>query len=56
MSLFILEGVARKPANLVTMGYESRIWSSGRTTYVLVHPRAAQGMAAAVSYVMQRAR
>lgn len=55
MSLFMLPGVTRPQESLVRLGYESRIWSQGGNTYVLVHPRGRDMMAAA-RYVMQRTR
>jgi hypothetical protein len=56
MSLFILEGVTRRAAEVFAMGYQSRIWTRGATTYVLVHPRGGRDVSAAATYVMQRVR
>ena len=55
MSLFVLEGTARNGADLVTLGHRSRIWSRDGTTFVLVSPVEAGGMASAARYVMQEA-
>ena len=55
MSLFMLPGVTRARENIVRFGYESRIWSRGGNTYVLVHPLGSD-MVAAAQYVMQRTR
>jgi len=58
VSLFMLEGVSRPPADLVTLGHRSQIWSNGGTTYVLVSS-ASTGNTAAIAnymkYVMQDA-
>lgn len=56
MSLFMLNGVRRKAADVTALGHNSRIWSSGATTYVLVLPKAGSDAAAAIQYVMQRTR
>jgi anti-sigma factor RsiW len=39
ISLFRLEGVTRRPADVTTLGHHSRIWSRGGHTYVLVTPQ-----------------
>ena len=54
MSLFVLEGEQRARADVTTLGYASRIWSRGATTYVLVASRAAGDLTPAVRYVMQQ--
>jgi anti-sigma factor RsiW len=36
MSLFVLNGVTRTPADLVTFGHRSQIWTKNNTTFVLV--------------------
>lgn len=54
VSLFMLEGVTRPPADVVAFGYESRIWSRGATTFVLVAPRAGHIAATAARYVMNQ--
>jgi anti-sigma factor RsiW len=56
VSLFMIEGVARPSAEVVALGYESRIWSRGATTFVLVAPRAGHIAATAARYVMEQAR
>ena len=56
VSLFVLEGTARKDADLVTLGHRSQIWSRDGTTFVLVSPAAAEGMTSAARYVMREAR
>jgi anti-sigma factor RsiW len=55
VSLFVLEGAARKAADLVTLGHRSRIWSRGATTFVLVSPAGGDDMTSAARYVMQEA-
>jgi anti-sigma factor RsiW len=57
VSLFRLEGVTRRDADITTMGHRNRIWSRGGHTYVLVLPEAASGHdAQLVRYVQQEAR
>jgi anti-sigma factor RsiW len=53
VSLYMLEGVTRPPADLVSLGHRTRIWSRGATTYVLVSRASAGEMASATRYVMQ---
>jgi anti-sigma factor RsiW len=36
LSLFVLNGVTRNPADLVTFGHRSQIWTKNNTTFVLV--------------------
>jgi hypothetical protein len=55
MSLYVLDGVERPPADLVAAGHRSRVWSRDDKTYVLVSPVAAGEMAIAARYVMQDA-
>jgi anti-sigma factor RsiW len=55
VSLYMLQGVRRDEADLVTLGHRSRIWSRGATTYVLVTPASAGDMTDATRYVMQEA-
>jgi anti-sigma factor RsiW len=58
VSLFILEGVERPPADVVSLGHRSHIWSGGGTTYVLVSSASAGNTAAIadyMKYVMQDA-
>jgi anti-sigma factor RsiW len=54
VSLYMLEGVNRSAADLVTLGHRSRIWTQGPTTYVLVSP-ASGDFTTAARYVMQQA-
>lgn len=56
VSLYMLNGVARDGADLVTLGQRSRIWSRGENTYVLVSPSAAGDLGRAVRYVMREAQ
>ena len=37
VSLFVLDGVSRPAADLVSLGHRS-LWMAGRRTYVLVWP------------------
>jgi anti-sigma factor RsiW len=55
MSLYVLDGVERPPADLVAAGHRSRVWSRDDKTYVLVSPVSAGEMAVAARYVMQDA-
>jgi anti-sigma factor RsiW len=56
VSLFVLPGTERKPDDLVTLGHRSQIWSRDGTTFVLVAPADAGGLAGASRYVMREAR
>lgn len=56
VSLYILGGIVREPADLVTVRHRSRIWSRGATTYVLVWPAAAGELARAVEYLVSEVR
>ena len=56
VSLFVLEGVGRPPADLISLGHRFRTWMAGRRTYVLVWPAAAGDMTLARRYVMEEAR
>ena len=56
VSLFVLDGVTRPAADLVSLGHRSRIWTAGRRTYVLVWPVAAGEMTVAARYVREEAR
>jgi hypothetical protein len=55
VSLFILEGETRAPAEVDTFGHHARIWSRGGNTFVLVSPAAGAQVAHAVRYVEQEA-
>ena len=43
VSLFILEGETRPPAELDMLGHHTRIWSRGGNTFVLVSPASEAG-------------
>ena len=55
VSLYMMEGVMRGEADVVTEGYRSRVWSRGATTFVLVAPVEAGDLAGAVEYLKQEA-
>lgn len=56
MSLFVLNGVTRKPSDLVTFGHRSQIWTKNNTTFVLVSPPDENvRLAAATRYMMREA-
>lgn len=55
VSLFLLAGVTRNDANVVSLGHRSQIWSRDGTTYVLVAPTAAGDLANAARYLMREA-
>ena len=56
MSLYMLGGVARPQADVVSLGHRSHMWTRGDTTYVLVWPITAGDLAQATRYVMAAAR
>ncbi len=51
VSLYMLEGVTRPPAEVVTLGHRSEIWSRGTTTYVLVSSASASNLATIANYM-----
>lgn len=53
MSLYVLDGTARPPSDLVSGGRRSRVWSRGDRTFVLISPVSAGEMAMAAKYVME---
>jgi anti-sigma factor RsiW len=55
MSLYMLEGPVRGEADVETLGYRSRVWSRGGTTFVLVSPADAGDLTSAVEYLRQEA-
>jgi anti-sigma factor (TIGR02949 family) len=55
ISLFVLEGESRAPAELTTLGHHTRIWSRGGNTFVLITPAAGESVAAAARYVAEQA-
>ena len=56
VSLFVLDGVTRAEAEVMALGHRSRIWSRGRTTYVLVSHANAPDVTTGVAYVRREAR
>jgi anti-sigma factor RsiW len=56
VSLYMLDGMRRLPAELNVFGHRSRIWSRGETTYVLVSSDWGPDFARAEQYVMQQAQ
>jgi anti-sigma factor RsiW len=56
LSLFVLNGVTRSPAELVTFGHRSQIWTKNNTTFVLVSSSDESGrLAEATRYMMKEA-
>ena len=55
VSLYMLEGVERRDADVTSFRHRSRIWSRGATTYVLVWPVGGGDMTTAARYVMEEA-
>ena len=55
VSLYMLEGVQRPPAEVMALGHHSRIWSRGATTYVMISSAPPSDFAQAAAYVMQEA-
>ena len=55
VSLYMLEGVQRPPAEVMALGHHSRIWTRGATTYVMISSAPSQEFARAARYVMQEA-
>ena len=56
MSLFVLEGEQRAPAEFTAFGHHTRIWSRGGNTFVLITPAADESVAAAARYVAAEAQ
>ena len=56
ISLFVLEGETRQPAELTAFGHHTRIWSRGGNTFVLITPARDESVAAAARYVAEEAR
>jgi anti-sigma factor (TIGR02949 family) len=56
ISLFVLEGESRAPAEMTAFGHHTRIWSRGGNTFVLITPAAEAPVAAAAEYVTREAR
>jgi anti-sigma factor RsiW len=55
VSLYMMEGVTRGEADVETLGYRSRVWSRGATTFVLVSSADAGELETAVAYLKQEA-
>jgi len=55
ISLFVLEGESRAPAELTAFGHHTRIWSRGGNTFVLITPAGGASVAAAARYVAEDA-
>jgi anti-sigma factor RsiW len=55
LSLYVLQGAARQPAQVATFGHRSRIWTRGETTFVIVSSEA-DDVSAAEQYLMREAR
>jgi anti-sigma factor RsiW len=55
ISLFVLEGETRAPAELTTFGHHARIWSRGGNTFVLITPDDDGATDAAARYVAAEA-
>jgi anti-sigma factor RsiW len=57
LSLFVLNGVTRKPSDLVTFGHRSQIWTKNNTTFVLVSAGGDEGgrLENASRYMMKEA-
>jgi len=57
VSLFILPGVTRAPAELRLLGHEEMIWAEGESTYILVARAGFQGdLGRVASYVQNEAQ
>ena len=56
VSLFLLEGVARGPADIEMLGHRLQIWSRGTTTYVLVSHAGGKDLTEGAEYVRREAR
>jgi anti-sigma factor (TIGR02949 family) len=56
ISLFVLEGESRPPAEFTAFGHHTRIWSRGDRTFVLITPASDAPVAEAVRHVADEAR
>ena len=56
ISLFVLEGESRPPAEFTALGHHTRIWSRGDRTFVLITPASEGAVAEAVRDVADEAR
>jgi hypothetical protein len=55
VSLYVLQGAGRRPADVAAFGHRSRIWTRGETTFVLVSSTAGEA-SAAEQYLIREAR
>jgi anti-sigma factor RsiW len=56
ISLFVLEGESRAPAEFTALGHHTRIWSRGDRTFVLITPASDAPIAEAARHVADEAR
>lgn len=56
LSLYVLDGVRRRDADVSALGHRARIWSEGNTTYVVVSARAGVDLDRAVRVVSRSGR
>ena len=56
ISLFVLEGESRPPAEFTSLGHHTRIWSRGDRTFVLITPASEAPVAEAARHVAEEAR
>jgi anti-sigma factor RsiW len=56
ISLFVLDGEPRPPAEFTALGHHTRIWSRGDRTFVLITPASDAPVAEAARYVAEEAR
>jgi anti-sigma factor RsiW len=56
ISLFVLEGESRPPAEFTALGHHTRIWSRGDRTFVLITPASDAPVAEAARHVADEAR
>lgn len=56
VSLYMLEGVNRQQAEVLTLGHRSQIWSRGAMTYVLISPDRDGDLTRAERYLRQEAQ
>ena len=55
LSLYVLNGVTRPAADLVSLGHRSHIWTRNTKTYVLVSSAVTDGLPDATEYMMNEA-
>lgn len=56
LSLYVLDGEQRPPADLQTLGHRSKIWSDGENTFVLVSPGSTDALNRVAEYIMKEER